>query len=737
MNRKRDSLRRLIWMIAALLIAGTSLICWTVHRTDRSMRKDLLQEARIVAQSVSLNQLQSLTGTTADLNTPVYLKLKKQLSAIKRANSRCRFAYIMGRKPDGQVFFFADNEPVGSQDEAPAGQIYEELPPEYLRVFDEITPLTVGPVTDRWGTWISSLVPMIDPGSGDLISVLGMDIDVRTWNWGLAAQAALPIGLLFILFIFAGVVLSLFRGVDASPKPVIRRLLPPLIVILLFLSLGTVGFEWYQYHRQHAAIITEKLSELSGDLNSALERDAAGLATALQPIVADKRMRTALSSEDTDRLLADWRPVFDAMHRDNNITHFYFLDPDRTCVLRVHKPEKHGDLINRFTALEAARTGKVASGIELGPLGTFALRVVQPVFQDNRLLGYVELGKEIEDILQDLHVRSGSHLAAIIRKKHLVRKTWEDGMNLLRRDADWDWLPDDVIIYSSMRRLPRIFAMAGTHILDSGHIQNQVKDIKLDGRDWKLSAIPIWDVSGKEVGDLLAIIDVTVEEAAFVRMQILGGTAYAIMLDLLTGFVFVLLRRTDKAIVLQRAELQDSENRHRAMFQENKTVQLLIDPRDGAIMDVNSTACAFYGYTLEQMRRMNISEINTLPPDQVTEAMEDAILKERQHFEFKHKLADGQIRDVNVSSSPIFANDRKWLYSIVHDITDLKKAENETRIATAEMKRMNQLMTGREIRIIEMKKEVNSLLTELGRDTEYKSVQEDEDNEVNLPKNVL
>jgi len=124
MNRKRDSLRRLIWMIAALLIAGTSLICWTVHRTDRSMRKDLLQEARIVAQSVSLNQLQSLTGTTADLNTPVYLKLKKQLSAIKRANSRCRFAYIMGRKPDGQVFFFADNEPVGSQDEAPAGQIY-------------------------------------------------------------------------------------------------------------------------------------------------------------------------------------------------------------------------------------------------------------------------------------------------------------------------------------------------------------------------------------------------------------------------------------------------------------------------------------------------------------------------------------------------------------------------------------------------------------------------------------
>jgi PAS domain S-box-containing protein len=679
MGLNKGSLQMTV-LLAAMLAVGVLFTWWIVHRTDRAMRDDLLQQARLVMKAVNLDRLQALTGTAADLNTPGYLRLKEQLAAVKKANTQCRFAYLMGRRPDGRVFFFVDNEPVGSQNESPAGQIYEEISPEYLRVFDEKISLTVGPVADRWGIWITALVPMAAPASGDLISVLGMDIDARTWNWDLAVRIALPVGLLFILLICAGVVLlSSVRSVDVSPKPVLRRLLPPLVGMVLLLTFGTGSFEWHQYQRLHAATITKHLSEISGDLDSALEGDAAGLATALQPIVANERMRSALLSGDTDRLLADWHPVFDAMHRENCITHFYFFDLTRTCLLRVHKPEKHGDLINRFTALEAERTGKVASGIELGPLGTFTLRVVQPVFQDNRLLGYVELGKEIEDVLKDLHVRSGSHLAVAIRKEYLDRETWENGMKFLGRIADWDRLPGDVIIYSSQSRLPDVFASMATHSLDGGHFHGEVTHFKLDGRDWSLSAIPIHDVSGKEVGDLLAMLDVTVEEAAFVRLLVLGGAGHGILLALLVGFVFVLLLRTDRAITLQRTELQESEDRHRAMFQKNKSVQLLIDPRNGAIADANSAACVFYGYTLEQMCQMKISDINTLSPDKVAKEMEAALIEHGQHFEFKHRLAGGQIRDVQVSSSPIFSSQRQWLYSIVHDITDLKRVEEQLR----------------------------------------------------------
>lgn len=565
---KRNKSSRL-WMggvVAAVLIAGTLFTWWIAHRADRDMREGLLQQTRLVAQALNIERVRALSGTKADLDTQDYLRLKEQLAAIKKVEAKCRFVYLMGRLADGRVFFFADNEPVGSEDESPAGQIYEEISAEYLRAFDTGAELVEGPVTDRWGTWISALAPLIDPKTEKLIAMLGMDIDARTWNRDVAAHAALPVGLLLSLLIVVGTfLLSSVRRVDAKPKPVLRRLLPPLVAMVLLLAVGANVFVWYQYQRQQAAAIAGKLSEISGDLSAALQKDAAGLATALQPIVADERMHTALLAGDAERLLADWQPVFEAMHRDNNITHFYFFDQNRTCLLRVHKPEKHGDLINRFTALAAERTGKAASGIELGPLGAFTLRVVQPVFQGERLLGYVELGKEIENILQDLHERSGCHLAVAIRKEYLNRQTWEEGMRFLGREADWNRLPRSVIIYSSQGRLPDAFAPMADHDPDGGHAHKEIARIAFDGRDWGLSAIPLRDVSGKEVSDLLVMLDITAEKSAFARLLVLGGTAGVILLVSLVGFVFVLLRRTDAGIRAQQAELRESEEKHRLL----------------------------------------------------------------------------------------------------------------------------------------------------------------------------
>ena len=82
-------------------------------------------------------------------------------------------------------------------------------------------------------------------------------------------------------------------------------------------------------------------------------------------------------------------------------------------------------------------------------------------------------------------------------------------------------------------------------------------------------------------------------------------------------------------------------------------------------------------------------------------------------------------------------DEREHLLESFVDITKMKQAEKEKGEVIAEIERMNQLMTGREVRIIEMKKKVNSLLAELGREREYKSVLEDRDNKVTLPGNVL
>jgi hypothetical protein len=136
-----------------------------------------------------------------DLDNPNYLYLKKQLIAVRSANAQCRFLYLMGRTIKGKVYFIADSEPADSKDYSLPGQVYEEVSEGYRRVFDTKTEAVEGPVSDRWGTWISALIPLIDPQNGSVVAVLGMDIDARTWKWDRAAQMALPVGLVVLLII--------------------------------------------------------------------------------------------------------------------------------------------------------------------------------------------------------------------------------------------------------------------------------------------------------------------------------------------------------------------------------------------------------------------------------------------------------------------------------------------------------------------------------------------------------
>jgi len=94
-------------------------------------------------------------------------------------------------------------------------------------------------------------------------------------------------------------------------------------------------------------------------------------------------------------------------------------------------------------------------------------------------------------------------------------------------------------------------------------------------------------------------------------------------------------------------------------------VILIINPDTGEILDVNTYATEFYGYTFHQMKLMNISEINTLPSDAIKEEMHKAKEEKRGHFLFKHKKASGEIVSVKVMSGPIQYRGMTALYSIV------------------------------------------------------------------------
>ncbi|MFA9434230.1 MAG: PAS domain S-box protein, partial [Deltaproteobacteria bacterium] len=123
--------------------------------------------------------------------------------------------------------------------------------------------------------------------------------------------------------------------------------------------------------------------------------------------------------------------------------------------------------------------------------------------------------------------------------------------------------------------------------------------------------------------------------------------------------------------------LRESEQRYSSLFKNNHSVMLLIDPESADIVEANPAACSFYGWSQEELTSMKITDINMLPNEQTFQEIEQAKSESRYHFFFRHRLANEEIRDVEVYSGPISLHGKELLYSIIHDITERKRTEEE------------------------------------------------------------
>ncbi|MBF0213512.1 MAG: PAS domain S-box protein, partial [Magnetococcales bacterium] len=144
--------------------------------------------------------------------------------------------------------------------------------------------------------------------------------------------------------------------------------------------------------------------------------------------------------------------------------------------------------------------------------------------------------------------------------------------------------------------------------------------------------------------------------------------------DGLQGRVWIFSDITERT--RNEVALRESEERFRQIFEQNPSVALLIDPETGRILDVNRTAERFYGYSRSEMIGMNIGALNTLSGEQVERELRLAVTERRKALlVFRHRLASGEVRDVEVYSGPVTVEGREILYSFVHDVTERKRAE--------------------------------------------------------------
>lgn len=117
--------------------------------------------------------------------------------------------------------------------------------------------------------------------------------------------------------------------------------------------------------------------------------------------------------------------------------------------------------------------------------------------------------------------------------------------------------------------------------------------------------------------------------------------------------------------------------KYKEAFNNNHTPMLIIETETLKIDDANTAACDYYGYSREEILNMKITHINILSREEILKEMDKAREEGRKYFRFKHRLSNGEIRDVEVYSGPIKVEGKIFLFSVIHDTVEKIRLERD------------------------------------------------------------
>ncbi|MET0049393.1 MAG: diguanylate cyclase, partial [Sedimenticola sp.] len=360
----------------------------------------------------------------------------------------------------------------------------------------------------------------------------------------------------------------------------LRFLTPLVAVIVLLVMVLAISLFYFESESRSHGLVHERLTRTQSVAKDFYEKsilnDANALRAMLHALLQDQKLSEVFATRDREALFAYTEDLYRKLNRDYNITHFYFSKPDRVNFLRVHAPGRHGDRIDRVTTLRAEQNEAVSYGVELGPLGTFTLRVVSPWHdrETGRLTGYIELGMEIDHVINHLRDIFGFEVAVVIQKNYLQREKWEDGMRVLGRTVDWDRYRDVVMSSGSSRELPPIL---NQHLNRAQHVpRNEVTELESEGYSYWLLTMPIEDARGREVAEMTLLADVSHELDVAERTALVVGITVFILGGVLIVFFYVQANRVSQRIerdqdILEQLATHDSLTNlyTRRMFHES------------------------------------------------------------------------------------------------------------------------------------------------------------------------
>ncbi|ACM20121.1 methyl-accepting chemotaxis sensory transducer, class 40+24H [Geotalea daltonii FRC-32] len=278
-----------------------------------------------------------------------------------------------------------------------------------------------------------------------------------------------------------------------------QRVLATLAGIFFAGSLVMGLWSYFNQLRQ----IEQSHSQLAHDesrlFKSMIAIDGEGLARAHSGLDRLDDIIAPFAAKNRELLMLNAAAILAELKQNNNITHLYFIEPDGTVFLRAHKPEQSGDRLQRATYLQAAATGNIASGLEMGK-NFFSLRSVRPISHAGNPVGYLEVAQEIDHVFDQMKGITGNDVSLFLV---------EDFIKLRKAEINKKKAGNFTILESTAPEKTLQLAAKLGRKLNQGLKEDLVQTITIGNSRYVVGISPVLDASGTAAGILLSTKDVS------------------------------------------------------------------------------------------------------------------------------------------------------------------------------------------------------------------------------------
>ena len=341
-----------------------------------------------------------------------------------------------------------------------------------------------------------------------------------------------------------------------------------LIVIgLLMASIALIGAFSYVSHTSQLQKSLQELAESESRLfKTIISADAEGLARAHSGLDRLEPLLRLFAAGKKEQLLLAARPLFSEIRQNNSITHMYFIKPDGTVFLRVHAPEESGDKLTRYTYVRAAKTNRLASGLEMGK-NFFSLRSVKPVSYQGKPIGYLEVAEEIDHVFGQMKEINGTDVALFLADDYLRRQI---------TDVRGEKVGTFTLLYPTNKELSLQLAAQLLSTMQGALKGATVTTLSMQRLKYAVGMAPLKDASGATVGIILSHRDVTSQFAAmrqgvYINVLVLSAIVFITLIIL-----SLTLRKLNRELELRAAslDLTNAESKQQRLQLEELNLQL-------------------------------------------------------------------------------------------------------------------------------------------------------------------